>query len=336
MQTCYFALSGGDAVPEWVRIMPFGEFRPANTRDKRGPWTLADMAAVIQTSMANGRLPVDENHSTDFAAPQGAPSPARGWITEMQARADGIHARIEWTDTGAALMADKAYRGFSPVFRTNKSGAVEQILRVSITNDPALPELNLAQSETPRMDLVQLRRTLGLAEAADEAAILAAIGANAQAVAGHAQTMTALTAAIGLPATTPADVLVTALTTQRAGASDLVVLRGQVDTLTAQLAAVRTEQAAAAATAFVDAAIAAGKPIVPLRAHYIARHQTDRANVETEINALTALNAGASHDAAGGTQAADGLTAVEEDTIKLMGLDRKKYVEHKQGKGGQA
>ncbi len=77
--TLHTALDAG--VPEWVQLVPAGTFKGA---DGRGPYTLTNAAAVIAASMAgpNARLPVDENHSTDIAAPKGEPSPARGWIVE--------------------------------------------------------------------------------------------------------------------------------------------------------------------------------------------------------------------------------------------------------------
>lgn len=331
MQTCFFLLAAGDGVPEWVRIMPLGEFRPTEARDRRGPWRLTDAQAVIDASMADGRLAIDENHAIDIAAPKGGESPARGWIVAMEARSDGIYARVEWTPTGHTLMAEKAYRGFSPVFTSSKSGVVEQIYRVSITNNPALTELNLLSTrETPRMDLVLLRSALGLAETADADAILAAVRANAQTAAAHTQAMAAITTAAGLPAVTSTDVLVTALATQRATTGDLPQLRQEIVKLTTDLTTLRAEQSRRDAETFIDSAIAAGKPIVALRGHYIARHQVDRAAVETEIGAMVTLNAGAmpASGPAGGNSNGD-LTQEDEQVIRLMGLKREDYMAHK-------
>src|ERR1044072_7406747 len=86
----YVALhaENGEA-PEWINLLPAGVI---TTQDGRGPYTVSDMAALASQSLqaAGGKLPVDENHATDFAAPSGHPSPARGWIVELQARADGV------------------------------------------------------------------------------------------------------------------------------------------------------------------------------------------------------------------------------------------------------
>lgn len=82
------ALAADGSVPEWIHLVPAGEFRGA---DGRGPYRLRDAAALITASMGPGRrLPLDENHSTDLAATRGEPAPARGWIVDLQSRPDGI------------------------------------------------------------------------------------------------------------------------------------------------------------------------------------------------------------------------------------------------------
>lgn len=88
--------------------------------------------------MAHGKLPFDENHSTESAAVIGGAAPARGWIDRMEARADGIWGHVEWTESGRTLMADKAYRWVSPVFTHTKSGNVLQLKSVALTNNPNL------------------------------------------------------------------------------------------------------------------------------------------------------------------------------------------------------
>lgn len=172
----------GAHVPELVHLLPAGVIR---TRDGRGPFRLADAAAVIARSLPAGgaSLPIDENHSIDLATPKGGPSPARGWIVELQARADGVWGRVEWTPEGRALVASRAYRHVSPVIQCDAEGRVLRILRASVVNIPNLTELaalNASQtsalSETI-MDLTKLREALALPADAGEAAILDAIAA---------------------------------------------------------------------------------------------------------------------------------------------------------------
>jgi hypothetical protein len=80
-------------------------------------------------------------HSTDLAAPSGQPSPAVGWIVELQPRKDGIWGRVEWTEEGAKLISSRAYRGISPALQTDKEDNVVRLLRAALTNAPNLPQL---------------------------------------------------------------------------------------------------------------------------------------------------------------------------------------------------
>ena len=75
-------------VPEWVHIMPIGEFSAA---DGRGPFRLVDPEAVIARSKRPiVDLAVDRDHELVFQAGSGTHKPAAGWIKEMEVRADGI------------------------------------------------------------------------------------------------------------------------------------------------------------------------------------------------------------------------------------------------------
>ena len=125
-------------LPEWIHLLPTGTFSGA---DGRGPWRVSNAAAVIAASMSANRIPVDENHATDLAAPLGQPSPARGWIYEMQARPDGIWGHVAWNGEGQAILSRGEYRSISPVFTHDYSGNVTRILRAALTNRTNLPQL---------------------------------------------------------------------------------------------------------------------------------------------------------------------------------------------------
>ena len=295
----------GDGAPAWVQLVPAGTFSGA---DGRGPFRVTNAAALIAASMAGvGRLAIDENHSTDLAAPRGEPAPARGWIVELQQRPDGIWGRVEWTESGRELMADKAYIGISPVFETDKSGRVLRLLRAALTNNPNLTQLaTFHHQQGHTMDLVTLRTHLALPADADEAAIVAAVQRMAAEATANAARVTELQAR-----------LTTAVST------DVVTqLQAQIATLTAAAAKDK-------AVAFVEGAIKAGKPIaLPLREHYIARHMADAAAVEKEINAMVSINAGGvvvRHD----PQDGDALSDTDQAMCKRMGLDPKKFAERR-------
>ncbi|CAN5129842.1 hypothetical protein BH10PSE8_BH10PSE8_01000 [soil metagenome] len=354
ISSLHFQLPAGQA-PEWVHLMPVGTFSGA---DGRGPYALKDAAAVITASMTAGKLAIDENHSIDKAAPEGRPAPARGWIVEMEARADGIWGRVDWTGEGKRLVDDHAYRGISPVFVSAKAGgAVVKILRAALTNDPNLT-LTTLHSRTPDMDfLAKLRAALGLKADVAEDAVLTAVTSHAAIVTAHA----ALLTAAGLKAdAAPAD-LVAQVTTHAADAGKLGAIathfktagldlakltpkdlethlqargEGNVAELTQTVVSLQSrldqlQQAGAKdkAEAFVDGAIKAGKPIRALRDHYVTQHQKDATRVETEINAMVSINGGGivkPPSAQGGALDADELA-----TCELMGLDPVKFAASK-------
>ena len=316
----------GDAVPDWIRLVPAGEFRAV---DGRGPWRIADAAAVITASLAAAPLPLDENHATDHAARHGGEAPARGWITALEARADGIWGQVEWTPTGRTLLTERAYRAVSPVIEHTRGGTVLRLVRAALTNTPAVPGLTLLTEEDPAVDLAQLRAALGLPETADEAAILA--GARAAREAERAL-LTRIAGAAGLAADATAETVVTALT-QRAAAGDPSSLAQTVVTLQTQLAALTQAGAQARAVAAVDGAIRAGKPIAALREHYIKRHIADPAAVETELAALVSINTGGIVTPPPEGGAATAPVGEEARIVALLGIDPAKYLEQRKRLG---
>ncbi len=321
-------VAAGAPPPEWLHLVPAGTVRGI---DGRGPYTLAAPASVITASMAGGKIAIDENHAIDHAKKSGIPSPARGWVDRMEARADGVWGHVEWTPSGAALMAERAYRGLSPAMEVTLQGSVLRVLRASLTNAPNLGELTTLHSKQDAdMDIAALRAALGLPDTADEAACLARVRENATVVSAHSQAVKAIADAAGVTAADERG-LITALQTQRASSGDLV---GKVTTLQTELTTLQTERARDKAVTFVDGAIKAGKPIAPLRDHYIARHAQDAASVELEVGKLASINAGGVTQEQVTLQAAAGdgmgeLTADDHAVAAKMGIDPKKFAEHK-------
>ena len=307
------------AAPDWLHLVPAGTFA---TKDGRGPYKLTDPASVITASMKAGKLPIDENHAIDHALKTGQASPARGWIVEMQNRADGLWGRVEWTPPGLQLMADRAYRGFSPAF-TAPGGVVTQVVRGSLTNTPNLGDLaTLHHQQDQTLDIVKARAALGLAETADEAAVLAAISANAGMAQTHSAAISTLVlnaaGAAGVVADT-ADKLITALAAKTATSvspDTLVQLQTQLNEL-------KCQRAKDAATRYIDGAIAAGKPIVATRDQLIVLHATDPAMIEKMVNAMPSLKDGGIHLAAAQKAAGedgDELSDDEKDTAGKAGV----------------
>lgn len=318
-QAAPLACDGTD-VPEWVHLLPAGQI---TTQDGRGPYNVASMDGLIAASLGGWpggvmgtratKLPIDECHATDKAAPMGLPAPARGWIIALAARVDGLWGRVEWTGEGRRLMADGAYAGISPVILHSKSGEVRQLLRASLTNTPnlrglvALQEADLSSLDVDLEDAmdwkVKLIELLGLEAGADDAAIDVALQARlGGAVAAHA--------VLEHPS--------------------VLALQGQVTTLTDELAGLRADGARRAAETFVDGAIAAGRVgVTPLRDDYIALHMENPTRAEALVGAMPVVAAGAlSHAAAHGAQSggASGMDDAGRMICALMQVDEAAYL----------
>ena len=311
----------GDEAPEWVHLLPAGQVR---TVDGRGPYSVADVTALCAASMAGGKLALDENHSTDKAAPLGLSAPARGWIVELQARQDGVWGKVDWTPEGRDLV--RGYRGISPVIRHDKrSGRIDAILRASLTNTPNLTGLtSLHSTETTNMDFrAMLIEALGLDSDADDAAIAAALKAKL-AKTGDSETalqsaLAPIAKAAGLAAGSDAAAIVLGVQKLVGDGDDRVIaLQSQLTALTDRIA---TDKA----TVFVDAAIAAGRAgVKPARDDYISMHAADPARAERLINAMPIIKAGATLTG-DPDRNKDGLTAADQAVISLMGIDPAEY-----------
>lgn len=166
----------GAEVPDWVHLLPAGEIR---TGDGRGPYRVRNAQALIEKSLqanSNARLVLDENHSTDLAAPKGLPAPAMGWIIALESRADGVWGKVEWTDDGRQLVAARKYRGISPVILHDKAGTIDALLRASLVNKPNFVGLSTLHFEETDMTLLaKLTAALKLPGDTTEAALIAAI-----------------------------------------------------------------------------------------------------------------------------------------------------------------
>lgn len=284
-------------VPDWVHLIPAGSVQ---TYDGRGPYRVEDAAAVIAASAADPRgMLIDENHATDLAAPEGREAPARGWITALEARADGIWGRVAWTAAGAALLRDRAYRALSPVIEHDKAGRVLRILRASLVNRPNLRGLAALNQETDMPLSEALASALGIAPDADEA--------------------TALTAIAALRGTTAAP---------QADSAVVAALQAQLANVTRDFNAFSEAVRREKAVAFVDGAIARHVPIpTTLRDHYVARHMADPEGVEKELNAIPPLGrTGTSAAPPAPTKpGAVSLNAGHREVIRLMGIDPAAY-----------
>lgn len=355
------ALNSSGEAPDEIMVLPAGNV--LTTVDGRGPYRIADVARLATQSLkaAGGRLAIDENHSTDLAAPKGEPSPARGWVTELHARADGMWARVDWNAPGAALIKDRAYRFISPVFTHDKAGNVTGLLRASLTNTPNLRGMAALHSTENNMDLLaQLRKLLGLPDDADEAAVIAKITelnadetvatnaalkpiAKAAGLKGDADTTTIVTAvtalksgtalqsiakAAGLKGDEDAAAITTAVTALAAGTGPIVIaLQAEVKDLGERLNASVIGTATDKATAYVDGEIARGRVgVKPMRDRYIAMHAKNPSEAEALIGAMPIVGAsGALTTPPANKDGTIALNAEQLNAAKILGINPEEY-----------
>lgn len=168
--------AGEDGVPEWVHLLPVAA-GPIATGDRRGPYHVKDAQQIVTASLQGGMdLVIDENHATDLTAPNGLPAPARGWITALEARDDGVWGQVKWSAEGRDLVKSRAYRALSPVILHDKAKTVLRILRASLINKPNMRGLTALNQENDDMSFLEtLAAQLGLEADASEEAITGAV-----------------------------------------------------------------------------------------------------------------------------------------------------------------
>lgn len=196
----------------WIKLFPYGS--AIRGLDGRGPYVLRDQAhgqQVVAATLAHQRgidPPIDYDHQTQRSAVNGQPAPASGWIKGLEARADGLYAKPEWTETAAARLAAREYRYISPTFYCTGPRHAAQVLRISgagLTNQPnfALPAIASQQPGEPDSMDPALLTALGLPETttADDAT------AHCQQLATGAKALAKL---MGLPETASPTEIITA------------------------------------------------------------------------------------------------------------------------------
>lgn len=331
MQAQLLPETAGGEVPDWIHLLPAGA--QVMTADHRGPYRLDDPAAVV-TAAQGARLPIDENHAIDWAAPRGEPSPARGYIVELQARDDGIWGRVDWTQAGRALLADRAYLGISPAIVLDRAKRIIGIARASLTNKPNLRGLTALHAEEDGMSLTAIARALGLAEDATEAQVLDGIArirpAAEQTTALQSQ-VGEIGVALGLAEGAEPDAILAAARARATGRSEgEIALQAEVNQLATELRDLRQAGARAKAETFVDRAIAEMRPGVKVsRDRWIALHMADPAATEAQINGIPAL--GRAGELPARPRVDDtgeiALQSEHRDAARVLGIDLKTYTE---------
>lgn len=319
-------------VPEWVHLLPTAKGQ-VQTQDNRGPYSVEDAAAIIAASFADQpKLQIDENHAEDLKSGQGEPSPARGWITELQARADGIWGKVEWTGAGRALVADKAYRAMSPVILHDKAKKVVAILRASLVNRPNLKGLVSLNQEQSEMDLAKLAAALGLGDDASEDACVAAINAlkdkKPEADTALHSALSQIGVALGIEGDAKPDAIVAAAKLAAGGKTDLVALQSENASLKTRVEALEAGDKRKAAEAFIDKAIADRRAGVNAtnREDLVALHMEDATRAEKLVTGMPMLTAtGTVQTPPAAKDGVVSLNAAQIEAAAKLGLSQEAY-----------
>lgn len=201
------ALPEGKA-PEWIKLFPYGTYRG---RDGRGPYTLsgpdhaARVIAATAAYQAGADLAGDYEHQTQRSVINGKPAPAAAWVKQLEAREDGLYARVDWTAPAAAAIETKEYRYVSPTWfgdGPDNTGNVVRVAGFGLTNNPNFTLPAIASQQGDLMD-PELLKLLGLPATASQADILAAVQ---KLMNGH----TSVCKLLGIPETTTPDQVATA------------------------------------------------------------------------------------------------------------------------------
>ena len=291
-----YTLPEEDEAPLWVQLLPPSGFAG---RDGRGPYTYDAQALIAAYDKFGMPLPIDYEHQSITASDKTDATPGAGWIVEVEAREDGFWGRVEWTRRAREFIVQREYKYLSPVFIAPEGDVVE-MLGAGLTNNPNLQLTAFStlhrgdytsqhnQEVTQTMNS-EILKALGLAEDADEAAILAAIAALAEKAAKADEVATE----IGVEANaTVADLVAHAQTrfatdlSTYAPKADLEAMSAKAATAETALAALQASVHTAAIAAVIDGAVAAGK-LPP------AQKEAMRKLAEQDLPAVEALMAAA-------------------------------------------
>ena len=115
-------LMNASSAPSLIHIAPYGEFPHSSS----GLMQIVDQTAA-KNIVKNFNTQKDSNSKFDgllvdfdHSSALGKGSVAAGWITNLQAKADGLWASVSWTPKGAKAIQNKEFKYCSPVWNRNE------------------------------------------------------------------------------------------------------------------------------------------------------------------------------------------------------------------------
>jgi len=329
------------AGPSPVVLIPDGQFAASDGRPPGLPgWRLdGDIAARLIRRVQGRKTKLVVNY--EHAEPVGAPLPAAGWIDPASLAyvpGTGLTAQVDWLPKARDMLAQGEYAYLSPVIRYDAtSGAVLDLLLAGLTNTPALdvlpalsarlglcltddddppPDPSSLATETPMIDLAQLRQALALAADADDTAILAQAQTLSDQVASLTSQVSDQTAKLS------------ALETAKTPDPTQYVPKAVYDEALAQLTATSQANETAELSRLIEDGLSSGRITGPAHADWLKG--LGIAALRAYLAAAPALAALTRTQTQGqdrGQPTDPALSAEEAAVLSQMGLDRAAYLQ---------
>jgi len=130
-----------DSTSTWIQAMPLGTYtHPVHGKIEITPERVVQFASNVNNNAREQQLDIDYDHKANGGE-------AAGWVSQADARPDGLWLLVDWTKKAYDQIKQKAYRYFSPEFVDEwthpKTGQVfkDVLFGGGITNRPFLKDI---------------------------------------------------------------------------------------------------------------------------------------------------------------------------------------------------
>jgi len=173
----------GQKPPDWIQMLPLGRHETRKGDFEMNREEMLNVIEHFKTDFKDVDFLIDYEHKSLT----GEEAPAAAWVTQLEARDDGVWGKVEWTPRAAESLRNREYRYLSPVFLLEaESRKVTRLISAALTNTPAIRSLDAiiasstnspgtgAQQKEGNM-FEKLLEALGLASGAGEDAAIVAV-----------------------------------------------------------------------------------------------------------------------------------------------------------------
>lgn len=160
----------------WVKLLEYGDYshekglqRVTQKSADVMAHTFHSIRSRLKRKFAGVPIYIGHPDDPDF---QGRPghtdTRAYGWVTHLNARADGLWVRIQWSDAGAKLIKNKHYQFLSARWEMNyleeNAFIPTRLISIGLTNYPNIPCDALSNEQTLQSQIFHLARKLDIKE----------------------------------------------------------------------------------------------------------------------------------------------------------------------------